>query len=82
MPSRRRIAWRTTTGILVLSLLFVAPAHAYVDPGSGSVLLQVLIAGLLAVGFTIKTFWGNLKRRVTGIFSRSSKAPDDGQDPS
>jgi hypothetical protein len=66
----------------VLIGLTVDDAQAYVDPGSGSVLLQVLIAGLLAVGFTIKTFWGNLKRRVSGIFSRSHKAPDDDQDPS
>ena len=78
-PRRCRLPVLTLAVLVVLS---AGEAHAYVDPGSGSVFLQVLIAGLLALGFTIKTFWGNLKRRVTGIFSRSHKAPDDGQDPS
>lgn len=72
-----------TLPILATCLLLIATeAHAYIDPGSGSVLLQVLLAGLLAVGFTIKTFWGNLKSRVTGLFSRSKRPADDDSDPS
>jgi hypothetical protein len=68
---------------LVACLLLIASeAHAYVDPGSGSVLLQVLLAGLLAVGFTLKTYWGNLKRRVSALFSRSNRPTDDDSDPS
>jgi hypothetical protein len=80
MSPRRLLLHAMIVGLLVE--LVGTDVQAYVDPGSGSVLLQVLIAGLLAVGFTIKTFWGNLKRRVTGLFSRSHKVPDDGQDPS
>lgn len=81
MPGPRRAGLAVLIAIALVGTA-VREAHAYVDPGSGSVLLQVLIAGLLAVGFTLKTFWGNIKNRVTGIFSRSSKAPDDDQDPS
>jgi hypothetical protein len=29
----------------------------YIDPGSGSMLFQILIAGLLGGLFAIKTFW-------------------------
>jgi hypothetical protein len=47
----RREAWptRVTTVLLValLSLTLARPAHAYVDPGSGALLLQILAAGVV-----------------------------------
>lgn len=48
--------------IIVLFLfLFTSPVYAYLDPGSGSMLLQGLIAGVLAVVATIGMFWSRLK---------------------
>ena len=35
---------------------FTSNAHAYLDPGTGSILLSAIIAGLV----TIKTYWGIL----------------------
>ena len=70
-------AGRTLLGAFCLLLFVAQEAHAYIDPGSGSVLLQVLIAGLLAAAFTLKTFWGNVKRRIVGLFSRSNRTADD-----
>lgn len=41
--------------------------HLYLDPGSGSLLAQLLAAGLLGgLLFIIKTYWGRLKAFVTG----------------
>lgn len=34
---------------------------AYLDPGTGAMVIQVLIAGLVGVGFAIKLFWANIK---------------------
>ena len=39
----------------------VRDANAYLDPGTGSLLLQVLIAGLLGVLFTVKMYWRKCK---------------------
>ena len=39
----------------------------YLDPGSGSVILQALVGGFAAVAVTAKLWW----RRVTGIFRRN-----------
>ena len=33
----------------------------YVDPGSGSYLLQVIIAAVLGAGFALKTWWWKIK---------------------
>lgn len=35
-------------------------AAAYIDPGSGSVLIQGLIATIAAVGVTLKLYWHRL----------------------
>ncbi len=39
----------------------------YLDPGSGSLLVQLLAAGLLGgVGIVIKMFWGRIKAFFKG----------------
>lgn len=60
--------------VLVASHLLAPPAaHAYIDPLSGSVLLQALIAGALGallsikrVGFAVREFFSRVKKRITG----------------
>lgn len=47
--------------------------RAYLDPGSGSILLQVIIGGLLGVGFLVRAFWG----RIKGFFRRSGGSTED-----
>jgi hypothetical protein len=39
---------------------------AYLDPGSGSMIIQILVGGLAAVGVTMKLYW----RRLTALFGR------------
>lgn len=39
---------------------------AYLDPGSGSFILQLLIASLVGAAFIIKTYW----RRINGYFRK------------
>ncbi|MEM7219613.1 MAG: hypothetical protein AAF515_14690 [Pseudomonadota bacterium] len=55
----------TPVVILFVFLLLGAPgvAHAYLDPGTGSALIQGLIAALAAIGLTLKVYW----HRVLGF---------------
>ncbi len=46
-----------------------AAAYAYIDPGTGSYLLQILIAAVLGGLFAIKIFWGNIKSFFRGLFT-------------
>ncbi|NND44216.1 MAG: hypothetical protein HKN58_02755 [Xanthomonadales bacterium] len=41
---------------LILSLLPV-PALAYLDPGTGSMMLQVILGGVAAIGVALKLYW-------------------------
>lgn len=48
--------------ILVLLLFCAAPsAFAYLDPGTGSMLLQVILGGIAAVGVALKLFWHKIR---------------------
>lgn len=38
----------------------------YIDPGSGSYILQMIIAAVLGVSFFFKNFWYNVKAFFTG----------------
>lgn len=51
---------------LLLVLILAGPARAYLDPGSGSYLLQVALAGLFGALFALKLYW----QRLRGFFSR------------
>jgi hypothetical protein len=47
--------------IAVLLLLMFTDAVAYLDPGTGSMLLQVILGGVAAVGVAIKLYWHKLR---------------------
>ena len=42
-------------------LVWVDDAHAYLDPGTGSMLFQALIAAVTGGIFLIKTYWSKIK---------------------
>lgn len=52
---------------LILLAMSIDDAQAYFDPGTGSIILQAVIAGIAAVSIGLRTFWSQLK----AFFSRS-----------
>ena len=38
---------------------------AYLDPGSGSIILQLLLAAIMGLGFVLRTQWNKIKRLLT-----------------
>ena len=64
------------TIITVLLLLFFTDTQAYLDPGTGSMLLQVILGGVAAVGVAIKLYWHKL-RAAFGV--KKKEDPEDEQ---
>ncbi len=62
--------WACVVGALFLTT--TSRAQAYIDPGTGSYLLQAMAAGILAALFIVKGFWSNIKRGVAHIIVRRS----------
>lgn len=58
--------------VLIASLCVCLPAtaHAYIDPGSGMLLWQGLIAAVGAVLVFVRSPWQAIKRLVERIFKR------------
>src|SRR3990172_11608928 len=62
--------------ILFLSLTFLAlarPAHAYLDPGTGSYFVQILLAGIAGGGYIIFSSWGKIKQLLSSVFRKGKK---------
>lgn len=51
--------------ILLLGGVLISDAYAYLDPGSGSVVIQALIGALVGVGITLKVYWAKIKYSIS-----------------
>lgn len=59
--------------LMVWFCLGVIPvANAYIDPGTGSYIFQIVIGGLLAGGLFLKTFW----RRIRALFGGRARGEE------
>lgn len=45
-------------------------AYAYLDPGSGSLILQAVVGALIGLGITLKIYWYKIKEK----FSRTKNS--------
>ena len=50
-------------------------AHAYLDPGTGSMVLQVILASVMGGLFVLKRYWHRLKARFGGTSPRGGESP-------
>ncbi len=74
VPHRVR-EFRVLQILVVLCAVSVAApraAHAYIDPLSGSVVLQGTVAGVLAALLTIRDWWASAIRLVRAWFARAA----------
>lgn len=56
--------YKVTEVLIAAGLLMgmvVAPAQAYLDPGTGSIMLQLLLGGVAGFLVIIKLYWYSLK---------------------
>jgi hypothetical protein len=51
-----------------------APAHAYLDPGTGSMILQVILGGVAGIALAGKFYW----RRFLVVIGVRSETPATG----
>ncbi|MFH0861634.1 MAG: hypothetical protein V1875_01260 [Candidatus Altiarchaeota archaeon] len=59
---------------IALSALFPCSVNAYIDPGAGSMFVQLLLAGLMAAWFVTRTRLERVFRAVTSLARRGKDA--------
>ncbi len=70
---------RLTTLVILLVLsnfVFSREAYAYIDPGSGSYILQLAIAALLGGLYAIKVFYRSITTFITSLFESKRDEKD------
>jgi hypothetical protein len=62
--------------VALIALLAPLDAHAYIDPGTGSLILQGLVALFVGAAFTLKTFFRErIKPVIDWVLRRPRPAP-------
>ena len=69
-----RSQWSLAGAILAATVL--QPAHAYLDPGTGSILLQGLIAAVAAVTVGARIYF----TKIRGLFRSQKPTPSPERD--
>ena len=64
------------TLVAIFLLIFPNLSEAYLDPGAGSYILQMLLAGALGLMFTIKLYISKIKSFFRGLFGKENKEDD------
>ena len=62
---------------IVLALVTPRDAHAYLDPGTGSLIFSMAAAGFFAAMFTLKTYWRRFKTVVSGLLGKGAPATSE-----
>ena len=70
----KRSQWSLAGAILATAML--QPAHAYLDPGTGSILLQGLIAAVAAVTVGARIYLS----KIRGLFRSKKSTPSPERD--
>ena len=66
---------RTIVISICALLIGTEPASAYLDPGTGSLILQTLIAGIAGALVVCRLYWAQLKAFLARLFSRGRAQP-------
>ena len=61
--------------LVTVLALFSAPAHAYLDPSTGSMIVTAIVGLVASIGLAIRTYWYRLKSFFKG--DRERKSGDD-----
>ena len=64
---------KAITLILAYLLCSIANANAYIDPGTGSIILQAILAFIAGAAATVSLWWANFKTLIKKIFKQDKK---------
>lgn len=66
--------------VVLFAIVPAQPAHAYLDPGTGSLVFQLLIGAVLGGIVTIKMYWVRIKETFGNFFSKDKNVDEDPDD--
>ena len=76
MKQNKGIVIATFGLIMILS----SPAYSYLDPGTGSMLIQAVIAIIAATSLFLSMFWKRVKAFLNRLFGKKEAMRDHGNE--
>ena len=70
----RRLLFVSAIGVFLFCFALARPAYAYLDPGSGSYIFQLLLGGVLGAFFMVKVYLKQIKTFFLSWFQKKPKA--------
>jgi hypothetical protein len=65
------------TMIFIYLLCSISKAHAYLDPGTGSIILQAILGFIAAAAATVSIYWEKFKSIINKVLKRDTKDNKD-----
>ena len=69
---RKEIRYMVKVNVTCFLLLPSKMAFAYLDPGTGSMMIQALLAVIAAISVSIGIFWRRLRSFISRFFGKKS----------
>ena len=73
LPVLKQLTLRILSSLVLLVTVLDFDAHAYIDPGSGSVLLQLILGGVAGIAVVVKLYWERIKEGCRSFWKRCGK---------
>ena len=64
---------KKTASIILIYFCTSVSAYAYLDPGTGSVFMQMIVLFIAGIGAGIGLYWNKAKNLLAKIFSSKKK---------
>ena len=58
----------------IVILMYSAPSYAYLDPGTGSIILQSILAGIAVAMGVLRIYWHRFKAFVSSLTGASRQS--------
>jgi uncharacterized protein HemY len=59
--------------LAAIAMIFPQYAYSYIDPGTGSYVIQIIIAAFVAVSFMVKVYWLKIKKFFRRLFFKTEQ---------
>lgn len=56
--------------LTALALVAATPASAYIDPGTGSYIFQIILGSVIGMGMALKAYWARVSDFLRRIFRK------------